>query len=206
MFFWKFFKTAKLRTLRYTPQPERIFVLTHIIIFLLQFAFAFYSQGNSEFMVMLPFLLVIFIRSIFDFNIIAVKYITVAMLVWNFFFAIFPNNYFDYQNNKALAGFISEQHPDKIFIVKDKRAVQGMCYYKTGKLSPKIIEINNEKSLADISAGSIVYTDIFSRKLPYSRGDFIGIEGSKNLKFQNHIKHFSSDFGGFYIDEAIFAD
>ncbi|MDR1739378.1 MAG: glycosyltransferase family 39 protein [Bacteroidales bacterium] len=204
MFLIKFFKTVKLGKLRNAQQPERNFILTHIIIFILQFAFAFYSHGNSEFMVMLPFLLVIFIRSIFDFNIVAVKYITAAMLVWNFFFAVFPNNYFDYQNNKALAEFVSQQ-PEKTFILKDKYAVEGAYLYQTGKIPDKLVNAYSEDNLKFIPDSSIVYTDVFSRKLPYNRVNFVGLESSKNLKFQNHIKHFSSDFGGFYIDEAIFA-
>jgi hypothetical protein len=109
-----------------------IFIKTHILIFILQFAFAIFSEGNAEFMVMLPMLFILIINGIIEINYKATMYAALAMLVWNISFGLFPNYNYDFQNNSKTIDFINT-HQGGIFILSDDVLVQNMIYYKTGK-------------------------------------------------------------------------
>ncbi|MDD3319907.1 MAG: hypothetical protein PHS59_00480 [Paludibacter sp.] len=194
-----FFKSLKINSKNKISEFER----THLIIFTLQFAFAFYSMGNSEFMVMLAFLIPLFIHVFIELDMSVVKNLAFAMLIWNFTFAILPNHIFDYQNNKVLTEFI-HNHPDKVFILKERNLLANQYFYEYGiQKCPDIIESDKTDLIKKFKInGYVFYTDILSKKVPYNRVDFTSKTSETNLKFVKHIKHFNSDMGGFYIDEV----
>lgn len=204
LFIYKFFKSVKLKRTKIRLFP---FEYTHLIIFALQFAFAFYSHGNSEFMVMLPFALTLFIYLIIDFDLKAVKYITIAMLIWNFFFAIYPNNKFDYQNNGALIAIIRD-NPDKIFILKEKNIVANQYYYETGcKEYHRLLDNQKKEVLAELNKQhKIFYTDALSKRVPFNRTNVTEPTEYNNLILVRHIKTIKSDLGSFSVDEVILRD
>ncbi len=198
-----FIKSIKIRWNR----QSGIFERTHLLIFVLQFGFAFFSQGNSEFMVMLPFLIAIFIDMFILFQPKILLPAAFAMLIWNFTFAIYPNHYFDYQNNKALISVINK-NPDKIFILKERGIVANLYFYYYG--TDESNRVLGDENLEQINAlkkqKHVFYTDLLTRKTPYNRVDFTTKQQLNNLIFVKHIAKIHSAMGGFYIDEVKCAD
>ena len=194
-----FIKSMKIKWNR----QSGIFERTHLLIFILQFGFAFFSQGNSEFMVMLPFLIAIFIDMFILFQPKILLPAAFAMLIWNFTFAIYPNHHFDYQNNKALISVINK-NPDKIFIVKERGIVANQYFYYYGTdESNRVLGNENLEQINTLKEQKhVFYTDLLTRKTPYNRVDFTTKQPLNNLIFVRHIARIHSAMGGFYIDEV----
>jgi len=193
-------KTIKINGLSLAKVPfERI----HLIIFILQFIFAFYSHGNSEFMVMLPFLMAFFIPIFFELDLIGIRILALSMLIWNFMFAIFPNKVFDYQNNKALVSVIAS-NPDKVFILKERNAVVNLYFYEFGVLeSGRIVDNDSKGTIRKLKLKNACFcTDVFFKKLPYSRVDFTSSSNYGNLIFTRHLIKIPAALGDFYVDEV----
>jgi hypothetical protein len=178
------------------------FEVTHFLIFTFQFTFAFYSHGNSEFMVMLPFAIPLFINMFISYNLKAIKHIALAMLIWNFFFAVFPNNYFDYQNNKALIALI-KQNPDKVFILKERNVLVNQYYYEVGNDEySRLIDNQNKESIKSLyDVDKVIYTDLLSKRVPFNRANVVLPSDNSNLVFIRHITRINSELGGFFVDE-----
>ena len=195
----KLFKTVKFKLLRSDISFER----THLLIFILQFGFAFYSHGNSEFMVMLPFTMAIFLSLFVEFDFLVLRNLSFAMLVWNLSFAILPYHFIDYQNDKELLRMI-ENNPDKIFILKERNTVVNEYFYAHGVQEYyRIIENGNKKVILKHKRNNeVFYTDVLTKKVPYNRVDFTTTNSSSNLLFVRHITRINSAMGGFYIDEV----
>ncbi len=183
------------------------FEFTHFIIFILQLAFAFFSHGNAEFMVMLPFLIPFFIYVFADFNNKFITYMAFAMLIWNFCFAIFPDNHFNYQNNEGLISTI-EENPDKIFFLKEKSLIAGRLYYERGKKERyRLLDDSDTTAIKSfIKENKVFYTDVLTKKMPFSRGHIACPSDYSNIIFVRNIKHIHSDLGGFYVDEIKFKE
>ena len=140
------FKTTQINLKNNFSEFER----THFIIFVLQFAFAFYSNGNSEFMVMLTYLIPLFIPVFVKLDMLTVKTISLAMILWNVTFAILPNHIFDYQNNKILTAFI-HNHPDKVFILKERSFIVNQYFYEYGiQEYPRVIALNKTELITKL--------------------------------------------------------
>lgn len=194
-------KTVKIQRSSILRSP---FEFSHLLAFILQLGFAFYSHGNAEFMIMLPFLLTIFLFSFINFDLRAIQYMMCAMLIWNFFFAIYPDHRFDYQNNKALVALI-EKHPNQVFVLKERHTLINLYYYETGQLeSDRILDILTPSGIAKLQENQVVYTDVLSKKMPFSRAQVVSSEDYSNLVFIQHIEWIPSTLGGFYVDEAIY--
>lgn len=152
---------------------------------------------------MLPFTIPFFIYMIIDFDLNAIKYLACAMLIWNFFFGIFENNYFDYENNKALVEIIKD-NPDKIFILKESNLLVNQYYYEIGtKEYERLIDNNNKEVLSNlILKEKVFYTDVLSKKVPFNRVDIVSSENHNNIVFIRHIQKINSALGEFYVDEV----
>lgn len=197
-------KAAKSIDFRKTKYKEYPFEFTHLFIFILQFSFAFYSHGNSEFMVMLPFLIPLFVPAFMEFDIKAIKYLGLAMLIWNFFFAIFPNNYFDYQNNKALLKIIKD-NPDKVFILKERNIVVNQYYYEIGTEEyDRLVDNQNMEAIKKLTKDEkVIYTDVLTKHVPFNRANVTSPSDDNNLIFKRHITKIDSDLGEYFVDEII---
>ncbi len=198
-YFWTSlqFKSYIFSLLKKTP-----FELTHLIVFLLQFLFAFYSHGNSEFMIMLPFLLVLFVPVIFSVDVLAVKYLTITMVVWNFFFGILPNHVFNFQNNQALVQHIIK-HPKSIYILKEPYFIANEYYYKTGDNDfSRFIDANEVGTNVTLTKDKIYFSDILTKKIPFNRGNVVMNNNNLNIVLVRHSEWIDNDLGGFFIDEV----
>lgn len=182
---------------------DSLFEFTHLVIFVLQFAFALFSHGNAEFMAMLPFLIPLFLPAFFRFNMQAVSSISMGMLIWNFCFSVYPNHHFDYFNNRHLLQII-DKHPDKAFILMQRNIIVEQHYYRTGKYEDdRLIHADREKDIRRLqSENRIFYTDVLTKKMPFNRARFIHDEGYKNLQFVKHIASIEADLATYYVDEV----
>ncbi len=94
----KNFHQLNLRLFSFFKSPKINFRNPLFIAILLHFGFAFYSVGNAEFMVMLPFLLILWqYERITNLSLMFIHYIGMTLLLWNFSFFVIPTALYDNQ-------------------------------------------------------------------------------------------------------------
>lgn len=181
----------------------RYFELTHIIIFTLQFTFAFFSHGNSEFMIMLPFALVIAMAGNMSNDTATIKLIAFSMLSWNLIFGIVSNHIYNYQNQQRVMELL-HNNPEKILVVKERNIPVNIYFYMYGAEENKhIIEPTDTRQINIYQkAGYVFWTDILSKKTLYDRASFTDTGHTAQLQFIKHVQEINSDMGVYYIDEV----
>ena len=107
------------------------FIHVHSAIFILQLAFAFYSVGNAEFMVMLPFLLLLVILFYFEIKKSVLWAAALALIIWNFSYGIYPNHKYDFTGSEKIATKVISNRSD-FFIIDNMNLIDNIIYYKTG--------------------------------------------------------------------------
>ncbi|UCG27621.1 MAG: hypothetical protein JSV24_11725 [Bacteroidales bacterium] len=165
---------------------DRIFINSHILIFVLQLIFAFYSVGNAEFMVMLPVLSLIILAGLFEIKTIALVCFGAGLFIWNLSFGILPAWQVDFTHHTVLVPRILSNEQD-LFILKSDQHVLSKIYYETGredhrniqkapenllrrKLPLAILEERIEKNL---TSGNRVFTDCINRPAIISRATML---------------------------------
>lgn len=182
------------------------FGFTHLIIFGLQLAFALFSHGNSEFMVMLPFLIIIILCNRLQLDMRLIKISSATMLIWNLTFAIIPNHFLNYKNEQTVVKMLHD-HPDKFLLVRERTTPANLYFYMYGiQENNHIIQINHfQKNKKLNQQNSVYWTCLLSRKEFYDRVSFTHQNSeTKDLKFVRHIAKIQSDMGAYFIDEVKF--
>lgn len=175
-----------------------IFNKIHLGIFISQLIFAFISGGNAEFMVMIPFLIPLLIPFYFEVNYKSIRYMSIAMILWNTSFAIIPNHIYDYHNNGKLIEII-KRNPDKIFLLKEKNKIINKYLYQNGEsISHRVFDKSEELNLHE---NKRIYTDILTKKMPFSRAVMVEKKENFEFTFIHHIEQVPSFLGNYYIDE-----
>lgn len=100
-----------------------------IIILVLQFAMAFFTLGNVEFMVMIPLLLILFLSLKLSFKTNFLINIALLLFIWNFSFGILPYHLFTFHDDNKLVEYIIE-NPEETYIVKS-RNIKAKYFYAT---------------------------------------------------------------------------
>ncbi len=183
-----FFLIALSKFLKNKPSGQKpdTFSKIHLIIFILQFSFAVFSEGNAEFMVMLPMLFILIIHGRWNFHPPIFVFSAMAILIWNFSFGILPNKIVDFQNHVSTLNFV-ESRPETHFILSDDVQIQNMNYYKTGILwnpniykSPaSILKLGKDTSELCLQIDSLlhsekqIYTDCIKEPRILSRKTFL---------------------------------
>jgi hypothetical protein len=153
---------------------------------LFQLGFAIFSEGNAEFMIMLPMLFILIVNGFFQFHTKILFYIALPLLLWNISFGLFPNHHYDFQNHTKTIDFINS-HKGAVFILSDDVLVQNRIYYQTGKnwdtgiyKSPASLgirdkEITKLKVRIDscLAAKIAVYTDCIDEPVILSRKTYL---------------------------------
>jgi hypothetical protein len=192
-----------------TPQPfklsfkKKVFEQTHLVILFIQFSFACFSHGNSEFMVMVPVLIAISFSLFENMSLKFIQYLTLSMIIWNLYMGLLPNHYLDYYNNRKVAKLLHE-NPRKIIVIDERTGLVNTYFYMYGKPeNPNIVQIDNLKKINKfIASNTHVWTGMLSRKEIYNRGNFTLEKPSINLKFIRHILPIECSLGSYYIDEV----
>jgi len=183
-----------------------IFINIHFLILILHFLFAFYSVGNVEFMVMVPFLLLLtlFVRYKINFRVLSLFAIT--LFIWNISYGIYPNNHFKYYNDEVFLDFIIK-HPDDLFIVENADLINKF-YYKTGIDNyENIILADKVKSKSEFefifTESSYLFTDIINKPQLFNRAKIISINAYE-LPFNEYRKEKILIYEGLYGISTVF--
>lgn len=107
---------------------QKRFASSHLLIFFLQLIFAFISDGNAEFMVMLPFAFSIFFFAKYDIKIIPLKCFSLGLLIWNLFLGVVPYHFLSLNADKKLAEYIRD-NPSNLYILSDRIKIEKILDY-----------------------------------------------------------------------------
>lgn len=171
---------------------NKIFVAIHVIIAVLMFIFALISDGNAEFMVMIPVLAFLVaglsLKQGEKFYVLLLS----GMIIWNLFYGLIPINMQSGKSEKYLCDILIRDEAD--VIARDKQQVAGMFFYFTGRqnsdnvyASPAVLKLSGkdlcmlrkaiDNSLAE---NRKIYTDCLSI-MPLSRA--VILEGEINRQY-----------------------
>ncbi len=126
--------------IRKTELMNRPFFITHLIILVFYIVFAFFTEGNAEFMVMVPFLGFLLLFSKIKIRDRSMILLGIALLVWNVSYGLIPRNNFKFTDYIMLESWIKE-NPDATFVLKSDQQVISRFYYQSGvEFYPQIIK------------------------------------------------------------------
>ena len=199
-------KNLNLKTIKTLQlQPYKSVFLLAI---LLQILFAFISSGNAEFMVMLPFLMVLYFASAYQYkDLVFIRYLSTAVLIWNLAFAIIPNAMLNINRVDKQVEF-SEKYTMAYGLWKNKPLVENQLTYFNGfykfnnqLLTPKNVDITLVDSL--LQKGNTIYTDLPNANKTFSRESIV--EGHTIKKIIEHCTFVKCDsFNNIYGKNYIY--
>ncbi len=172
---------------------NRLFAFVHLGIFAMQFIFACFSDGNTEFMVMLPFALVFCLASLFCMPGRFLLPFGVSLFVWNFVWAILPEHICDYYNESEVVLYL-RSNPDCNYIAAEEQLVENLYFYKYGEsIEGRVFGLDDE-----IPNGEYV-TDVVDRQMPLNRNKMLN--GNTTFCFENAepLRSVNADFGGYHL-------
>lgn len=189
-------------------KPTSNFIYTHALIFVLQLIWAFYSKGNAEFMVMLPFLMIIIMGFYFKPDTKSMVYIIVSLFIWNFSYGILPNHFADFNKREKLLAKIETDNTG-IYLLEQGKEIQNQIFYKTGiediskvmKLPKSKEQMDSVLNVAKLS-GKEVYTDFYNTNKVINRYSMTN-NGSGNYFYLYQYEKADS-FRNFYGMNYIF--
>lgn len=167
-------------------------VWIHILAFFLQLTFALLSNGNAEFMVMIPVLLVIIFSQIIQNEIRVIAILSAGILLWNLSVGLIPLNKYRLDNSSEIAEIIIRRNTEGcgvLFILFNKPGVENEVKYYTGSYPGRIIS-GIKKDSADhiririddaLMKGDTIITDCISRPKTLSRERYILSSDYSNL-------------------------
>ncbi|KAA6302610.1 MAG: hypothetical protein EZS26_001117 [Candidatus Ordinivivax streblomastigis] len=159
---------------------ELQFARTHLVIFGMQLLFAFLSVGNAEFMVMLPFALLVYVFIRYKIRPVAVYLLTAGLVIWNLMFGLMPYRFLEVTPDPAISRYVA-QHPDRVYYLTDRQTVEARLKYA---FPHKTFRIYGVKAHFDtgldtlLQENSSVTTDVLTPKA-LSRASFV--QSAKNL-------------------------
>ena len=172
---------------------DKLFAYVHLGIFAFQFAFACFSDGNTEFMVMLPFALIFGLASLFYMPVRSVAILAISLFVWNFCWAILPENIYRYYNEEAVVDYL-KRNQDVKFIAVDEHTVENLYYYRHGELcEDRIFEQGDE-----IPDGEYI-TDVIERPSPLNRNRMLNDLSADCFNNAEPIEEIEADFGNYHL-------
>lgn len=199
---WQFF--IKKNVFTKTENSVKLFANIHLIIVVLVYLFAFYSYGNIEFLLALPFALFLFLGIKYRLHQTFLKRLILLLLVWNFSFAIFPDFYYNYYNDEVLVDYIIE-HPDKTFLVKNSD-IGNQYFYKTGiNYPPNVLYFDkvDKDSLRVMLQNQDIYTDAINKPAVFNR---VRIDAIRKEQFDltSYPKDSILSFEGLYGNSIVY--
>lgn len=180
-----------------------LFIIIHVCIFTANYLFAFYNYGNIEFMVMLPFLVVLYIVIRYEIDYKILQKVAILLFIWNFSYGILPNYIYDYYNDKKLVDYMVE-NKDKTFIIKS-HTTRNEYFYLTGIRSPKNILIPRRLTQDSVNylikKNNELYTDIINKPEILNKEKMI--EHSA-INFDDYKKTEMFSYKGFYGKSTVY--
>lgn len=163
---------------------ERRFVRVVWALLALTVAFAAFSDGNAEFMLLIPFLLVMLYAYHFSDHMVLLP-LGLSMLLWNLSFGLYPQSRMELSPEGRIAA-LARQYPDAVFVLKDKPLVENICQYRYGKENLPTMKhahlYSESQYRKDKAGGRTVITDAIGAKEALSRA---GITLKQSFDFSN---------------------
>jgi hypothetical protein len=184
-----------------------------ILAFVFHFVFAFLSDGNVEFMVMLPFLSIALFVSKFKIQAQGlIKYSLIVIFIWNFTFGVLIHYVFN-TNNSLTQVKTSIQNPNDILIWTNQPLIQNQVIYQKGfHYSLNLIKHDTVQSgtlYKELKKGKRVFTDLGIKKSNWNRASML--KKDRENSFLNYFAtqktdSFDNIYGKNYIEELILSD
>ncbi|NUM32421.1 MAG: hypothetical protein HUU47_08870 [Bacteroidetes bacterium] len=189
-----------LKSVKFKKSENSILQKAILYAFILHFLFAFFSVSNAEFMVMLPFLGLLWLELKFHFNIKYLLKFSILMLFWNVCFGLIPLHFSNIDGSKNL--IYKAQNANWIFYNPQKMENMGE-YYFGEKYVKNFFRLNSINTLIKNNQIEFVYTDFFNEKDELNRRKLLFKKDSFYIKFKT-LNRFKVDsinysFGKKYI-------
>lgn len=150
---------------------EKRFVRMLWVLLILTISFAAFSNGNAEFMTMIPFLLVVLHAYYFK-SWRPIFLSALALLLWNICFALYPLGRIEMTPNEKLAEMVLN-NKNAVFVLKDKNVVENICLYKYGNIGNVALKhaykYTKEEYESDKASGKTIITDAIGGKESINR-------------------------------------
>ena len=120
--------------LRSVKKPVSNPLWTHFLLpaSILHLLFAFYSEGNAEFMVMIPFLLATGAALCASFALRPMFITGLAMLFWNLVHGLLPWHFRDFYGHEQLLSKVADGPPDVYLVSEEPVLMRNLYYYHYG--------------------------------------------------------------------------
>lgn len=155
----------------------------HLLAAALNVVFATLSDGNAEFMAMLPLLLAILL-SYWDIRTAGIALIAGGVLLWNVAFGVVPLKFLTLDGSRMVVSHIAENgNPCTAYILHDKPRIENEVNYRgcnNGAVLIKASEITSHAVDTLLHRGYSVFTDIVGRPVTYSRERLVGFGYTTN--------------------------
>lgn len=190
-----------------TPQPySKLFLMA----FVFHLLFAFLSSGNAEFMVMFPFLAMLYISTRYShFNLKALKYLFCVIFIWNLTVGVIPHSLLNIERVDKQVEFQSK-HTSSAFLWTNKPLVENVMTYQKGfnyhnhYIKPSPDAVNTIDSLLD--KGQRIYTDMTDNKTGINRKTIMSTFDLKEILKPYQllpVDSFNNIYGKNYISEIV---
>jgi hypothetical protein len=139
------------------------FYLAATLAFFMHLAFGFYSVGNAEFMVMLPFLAVLSFGRYIHFSAKSITILATGIGVWNMSFYVIPKNVLNDTDNEQIRILLQENNA-KYFVAHDRTEFTNYMDWQNSlnhlSKSIEILDVEKDSTLiASIVGEQVVYTN-----------------------------------------------
>ena len=183
-------KKCILKTVSRSSFDSR-YAFSHLIIFLLHLLFACISDGNAEFMYMLPFLLIIWLTIKYTINKTFLLYFSLGLFTWNVSLGIIPSHFIQLNSDKIFADYIAT-NPTEIYLVNDYPTITNLLEYYYPEKEVKIDKIAAIDTL--IIDNNSILTDAVGNDRFISRGNIINgydkqLESKYKLEVIDRLKY-----------------
>lgn len=198
----KLFLNKKLVIKEQGPIRFLLFGRIHLLILILHLAFALFSMGNSEFMIMTPYLLALLLFLFYKIpknNLIATL---LLLLIWNFLYGVYPLYAYQMTDAHQMVKFI-RKNQDAVFLVRNYDT-KNIYEYKYGVEDYKKIipddQITNKTVDSLLQAHIQVYTNSINAPEVINRRSFSDLVPEDNLfdGYQKTKIDSTLTFYGFY--------
>ncbi len=170
-------KKKKIGSKKSSFQDKKWFLRAHLFILLLHLAFAFYSNGNAEFMVMTPILLGLLVAPKWNISIPLFAGLTFTILFWNTLYGAFPMYKYNLINQSERVEYLKANQEAKFIsftnLIQNQNEYMGGSnanFYTDEQMTPELLS-------QWIDSGYSVITDMPDDHKIISRGTFF----EKNL-------------------------
>lgn len=212
---WAAFKLGQISWNWLKVKEQSVWV--NLIAIILQLIFALLSDGNAEFLVMIPLLLVIVMAQLMSNEIRFIRFLTLGMLIWNLSIGLLPLHYLNLDNSNILSSKIIESQNEvnqPLYVLFSRPRIENEVKYHTGEYPQNFVtgiqyeDVNLIKAKINkaLEKGVPVFTDCYNRPKTISRETLV-LENEYETEFSEYfhqkVDSIESLTGRYYIYSLI---